>query len=475
MPETTNSTERSGYDIFAPDNRDIQVPLRRSELKDAEASLAENNGILPETVARILAIKPDNEGINRILDLPKLFAFLWIVSNFCVGAFPEIAQLLDFNLPERVGNGLNRFNPDLSGKVGVEHMANILFYLMIASGAAAGINFGMMRHRGRIISALQNQIKPKIAAGELTIEMEEGHSALFAGRSDKCANRLQEGLKPGMAMVYAEVRSGDGQMWIRKDKNKNPDEVSKEFDLGDFDKAGKVIIFPVKEEDTILPGDDGHDMNFAQIRALVTSIDRYCKQNRINSKRIYIVGSSLISETYATRNMTTGKTTKNRDTLAGLIGKLNRGRDENAKIEIVDPTKLVMTKILEITGKKKLRFHCTEESMRRYGKRFQERLALAGHRQNHTGQRTRRKHQNQTMSPKEETITIHYNITDIDSLNLEGEDMSNHVVVLLDPGMKATAIAQGVPEQNILIVPEIVNDELTRLALKKKLPVASAA
>ncbi len=123
-----------------------------------------------------------------------------------------------------------------------------------------------------------------------------------------------------------------------------------------------------------------------------------------------------------------------------MIDMLNKDRDVDRQIKIIDPTELVMRKVIELAKGRDISFVSTEESFRRYGERFFKELTLTGY-----------------VPKSEETVQVVYNISDIPTQTTAS---ITDIVVILDPKMKENLLRRGVPEEHIIIVPDLVTSEL---------------
>jgi hypothetical protein len=282
------------------------------------------------------------------------------------------------------------------------------------------------------IEKYQKIIKDKVGKGELQYSMNQNHTAAFVGAGDELANLIQEKNEPGSFIQYAHNQV-DSNIWKLLKKGANEKEIFKILDNGNFTKAGEVLLMPVKKEDMLLPGKNGHDMNLDEIETMIDILDAYCDKNEIPRKKIIVVGSRDLEQVYGIVTPE-GYKAFSKKSLDGLVYDLKEKR--SAGIEIVDPTKdIILPEIIKIADGKRIIFRGTEESVERYANTFYDTLNKMGYR-----------------ATKNEEIFFDYNINDIPTQTTAG---SEDICAILDPTAKEALLRKGIPEKNILIVPEM--------------------
>lgn len=415
-----------------------QEPLRGAPLDKALKSLRLKNGLDPVTTNRVLNIKADETpGLSKWDKVVPAVLMVGYIGTFTAtrlagGELPtvEIPQILHQALQAVHNLSVNSVRqPTLS-----EHLPFLLLELAASWGAAKTLpNWFKARGRRQQIKEAQGSIRETISRGEFQYNMARGHTATFIGLGDPLADRLQQVKNPDQVMLYSHARI-DNQVWQLLKKDGQQEQIYQALDRGNFQKAGEVLLLPVKYEDMFLPDETGHDMTIDEIATMVNVVDKYSTSRGIPKKKIIIVGSKGMKESYVRRSGM-GQIEESQQTLVELVDEMNQQR-EIADVEIIDPTDIVMRKITALAGGRTIKFVSTKESDERYGRRFYEQLSAINY---------------QPRVP--EVVNIIYNITDTPTGVRAG---MKDIAVILDPSKKQSLQAKGLLEENIIIVPDVI-------------------
>jgi hypothetical protein len=168
----------------------------------------------------------------------------------------------------------------------------------------------------------------------------------------------------------------------------------------------------------------------------------------VDKKRVVIVGRGTMKETYVEKK-SNGEQVVKIQTLSTQTEEQKQSgkyilplKDEMEKergvtTEVVDPTRLVMDKITKLAEGKTISLFGTQSSIERYGDRFDEALAEAGY----------------IATKTDDNVRVIYNLSDDPTvMRAEPDD----VAVILDPNRKQGLIDLGIPEDRIIVVPELV-------------------
>lgn len=324
-----------------------------------------------------------------------------------------------------------------------DHLPYIAFDLAGAWGIISGLRGLLLGRSGKKIEAAQARVIEKITEGLFSYQMAEGHSAVFVGNGDIIGEALQDLLPPDQVMLYAYEKI-TSEVWQHIKRTGRQEEIFESLDRGDFKHAREAVLLPVKDEDMFLPDVKGHDMTLDEIRMMIDIFDTYSLDRNIPLKEVVIIGSKAMSQTYIEAGQLRDglgiDSLRTTIRLDNMIDMLNKDRDVDRQIKIIDPTELVMRKVIELAKGRDISFVSTEESFRRYGERFFKELSLTGY-----------------VPKSEETVQVVYNISDIPTQTTAS---ITDIVVILDPKMKERLLRRGVPEEHIIIVPDLVTAEL---------------
>lgn len=412
-------------------------PLKGQELDRALEGLRTKAGLSPATTNRLLSIEtaeaPGLSNLDKVIPAALMVGYIatFAATRLAGGEFPtaEIPPVLHemlqavHNLSNNAAN-----NPTLR-----EHLPFLFLEAAAVWGAVKTLpDWFRSRGKRQRIKEAQQVSKSEIEKGEFNFDMAPGHTAAFVGAGDPLADRLQTISPPDQFIQYSHAKI-DGKVWQLLRQNAQQEEIFKVFDRGDLKDAGEILLMPVKYEDMFLPDKTGHDMTIDEVASMVNVVDEYCQSRGIPRKKVVIVGSKDMQETYVRRTAAGGKE-ESQKTLAELVAEMNHQR-EGVNVELIDPTEIVMKKITQLAGGRTIEFVSTGESDERYGQRFYERLKSAGYHPN---------------SPDKARIL--YNITDVPTQVQAGRD---DIAVILDPSKKQSLINRGLPEESIIVVPDL--------------------
>ena len=412
-------------------------PLQGSELDGVVSALASKRGLSPDTVQSFLATELEQ---TRVLSK----ADKWIPAGLMVA---HLASLATVNLTGDTLPTIGTLAPAVHELLQAVHNLTVNaanspavrdhlpFLFLEAAGGYGALRtipkWLSLRGKGERAREQQTLARERVASGGMQFKMAEGHTAAFVGGGDWLADRLQEVKPRDQVMQYANLKL-DSSVWQKLPKQGRQEELFDALDRGDFQSAGEVLILPVKEEDMFLPGEEGHDISLDEIQSLVVVLDSYCESRNIDQKRVLIVGRKTMRETYVSRTDQNVFATSS-FTLEERVGAMTANRP---KIEIVDPTEIVIRKIAKLANGRRITTGGTLASDERYGSRFFQALKGIGGYKPANGA---------------EEVKALYNITDIPTEVHVGR---RDIAVILDPSKKQTLLNKGVPEENIIVVPD---------------------
>jgi hypothetical protein len=430
--------------VRVPEKKKELLLLKGKELDQALKNIREEKGLNPATVNRFLSIETSE--VSRLSKLDKVVPLVLMAGYVATFAWTRLnPESLPIQMPPALDQALQAIhnlttNAARSPTVG-EHLPFLLLEAAGIWGATKTIpNWLKARGKSQRIKEAQQTVKEEIDEGRFRFGMAEGHTAAFVGFGDPLADSLQQNKKSDEVMLYSHVKINN-RVWQLLAKNGQQEEIYRVLDRGDFGKAGEVLLLPVKNEDMFLPDKTGHDMTIDEVAAMIDVVDAYCKSRSLSKKRIIIVGSKSMEESYVRRS-NKEKTQESQKTLGGLVDEINQQR-KDGKVEIIDPTEIVMKKIISLASGRNIEFVSTKESDQRYGERFMNLLTTMEYR------------------PKENNnvVRVLYNISDIPTATKAGQ---GDIAVILDPSKEQVLEAKGLPKQNIIIVPDITLQTLSR-------------
>ena len=428
-------------------NNKVETPLKGVELESALAQLSERRGLAPDVVGRFLATDLEQAETLSTADkwIPAGLLAAYVVSravnNVMGDAVPTMGTLSP--VIHELLQSVHNLSVNAAKSPAIrDHVPYVLLELSAGFGALKTLpQWFTLRGKREKAREQQKIVRQKSERGEMKFEMAKGHTAAFVGRGDWLADRLQETKASDQVMQYASMKIGS-RVWQMIQQQGRQEDIFEVLDRGDFRSAGEALILPIKEEDMFLPGEDGHDMSLDEIQNLIEILDSYCKSRGIDQKKVLIVGRKTLRETYVQRKGASSKAIEvDSQTLAERVEEMSRKQRD---IEIIDPTEIVMRKIAALANGRKIVFTGAAASDDRYGERFFQTLKeIIG----------------EEPKSKREKVRVLYNITDIPTEVHVGQ---RDIAVILDSSKKETLLKRGIPEENIIVVPDEILKILDR-------------
>lgn len=428
---------------------ELAKPLKGQELRNVLDSVSKERGLDPKEVDRFLKLDPESARPLGKADIiyPSAAVAVYAVTRAIFATYPDISSGPE--LPLLAHNFLQAIYGLANNSAASVALRDHLPYLSLVLGATWGVKNTLPKWLsgdsfvGKVKGA-QELVTEKISTGEMKYKMGEHHTAAFVGKGDPLADALQKEKGNSMVMKYTDVPIGE-QVWQLVKSNGSQEEIFKALDRADFAKAGEVLILPVKAEDMVLPGPEGHDMSLDEIAAKIKISAEYCKARNIPQKRIVVVGDLDHEEVYSRRTGSRKAETRVK-TLKQLLDETQTDlKSQGMDVEIVkeDPTKDTIAEVARLAGGRKIEYHATRQSDERYGKRFYKELKFVNYK---------------IKSEVQGVSRVFYNITDIPTeMNIDSDD----IAIVLDKSVKERLVAGGFKPENIICPPESMQKKLS--------------
>ncbi|MEK6952076.1 MAG: hypothetical protein AABX29_03605 [Nanoarchaeota archaeon] len=420
-----------------------QKVLKGKELDRVLNDAKKRSPLDPKTVDDLLQIDTERLGLSKADKwVPGALMAAHIATlaavNFFGGDVPPIA-----NMPEALHEVLQAIHNLSVNSAETPALRDHIPYLLLEGagiwGAAKTLpSFLNIRTKRTKIKEAQASVRERIDQGEQAFKMKEGHTAAFVGSGDRTGELLSAEKPEDEVILYASAKL-DSRVWERISSEGLQSELFNSLDRGDFEKAGEVVLFPIKDEDMFLPDNEGHDMTIDEMRALIRMVDDYCEARGIEKKRVIIVGRRTMSETYTDRTQA-GIISEREETLQDLVESISESRQ--AETEIFDPTEVIVQDIITRAQGRQIQYSATSKGDERYGERLIELFKSLGYE-----------------PTKSETLRVLYDITDTPTEErVDTEDLA----VVLDTARKHSLINRGMSPENIIVVPELILENLSR-------------
>lgn len=427
---------------------------KKKKLLSVAAKIRENKKITPEELEEILSFEKNEKETQVISFIKKAAVPVAILTGFLIAVYPQEAQKIASFLP----SWTNLNNNALAGAdyiwniigepVGknniLYHMPNVIFY----SFGILGIKklFDAIDRRTWIdkINDAKEKIQEKLNNGTSELKLKKGHSSLFVGKGDFIAQQFAINPPLNQAVVISESRPLYTNLWNYCSIDSSFDDLKTVIDRVCHENTGEFVFFPVKDDQIFLPGSMSYDLSPHKLDILCQDIRSIEKQNKWETKRIIIVGDRF-HKSYVVSEQKNGKVKNSEDTIS-----LETIAKKYKEITLIDPTDLVLQKVIEIADGRKIAFRATKEGIKEYKHRFYDRLEKLKYR---------------IKKDKKGILTIGYDLfedqTEQQTLSRKIDD---YYPVVLSKAVKDALIRNGYKLKDFIYVPDLVLKNLSKKA-----------
>ena len=416
--------------------------------------ITKNKEITPDEISSLVAFQKPDENTTIF----TWIRHLTIPGSLLVGAlftiFPEIIAQLVLKLPpwtnltprallgadylwDFVGEPVNERNI-------LYHLPNIIFYSFGIVGLKSLIDKIENRTWLEKILYAQTTLLKNIQQGSLNLRMVKGHSLVFVGKGDYIGMQFVLNHSHSNAVTISQVKPAYTNVWNYYDISTSFEGLKDIIQRCDGANAGEYLFFPVKDNSIFLPGESDYDLSPHKLDIICTNIRNVEKEIKMPTKRIVIIGDRYHKSAVYSEDKTS--VVKNSEDIITLESISNKYKN----VTLLDPTDIVIKKIIKIAKGRKIVFRATKEGIKEYKSRFYERLDLLGY----------------AYSAKAKGIlTVGYDIfedqTEQQTLSRKIDD---YFPVVLSKNVKDALLRNGYKRSQFLYVPELVLDTLSDIA-----------
>ena len=410
--------------------------------------------LTPEEIQLLLDFETI-EKESRLTQLLKQVALpLSLVAGFLIGAFPDkTANVVKHmpswtNLPQEALQGIDYLWDiwgDSVGKANIlYHIPNIVLYSVGFFGLKKIFDSIDRRTWKDKVLAAQQTLRDAVNNGNLHLQLKKGHSMLFVGKGDFIGTQFVLSHKPHDAITISESKPSYTTIWNKYDEQTLYDDLKDIVIRSGGENAGEYIFFPVEDDQIFLPGPKAYDLAPHQLDILCGNIRTVEKSLRWKPKRIIIIGDKFHRSFVQSEDKT----------------KIIKHSEDNISIEaiakkyknvtVLDPSDIVLRKIIAIAQGRKIVFRATVEGIREYKQRFYQRLTLLGYKQN---------------TRKKGVLTIGYDLfEDQTEQQTLSRTVDDYFPVVLSKAVRDALVRNGYKQSEFLYVPELVLKTLNKTA-----------
>jgi hypothetical protein len=382
--------------------------------------------------------------------VPLSLAFGFSLATFSRVLDPLIEQLPGWtNLSPELLAGVDYLWSILSNPIEKQNIVYHLPNLVLYSFGIVGIKSLLERLErktwlDKVLDA-QEILKVRVKNGEQNWQMKKGHSLLFVGKGDFIAEQFIEDHDADEVVTIAETQQSFTEVWSQYNVNSVYDSLKTVVERSSGKTAGEYLFFPVKDLSLFLPNEKDYDLSPYKLDILCQNIRSMEREKKWKIKPIIIIGDKFHSSFVQSEDQK--KIIPKSEEEISLLSISQR----YPSIQLLDPTDIVLQKIIEIANGREIVFRATREGLAEYKQRFYKRLHLLGYK-----------------PVKKKILTIGYDLfedqTEQQTLSKKVQD---YYPVVLSASVRDALLRNGYKKDQFLYVPELVLQTITQSADKQ--------
>ncbi|MFA9289403.1 MAG: hypothetical protein ACEQSA_06020 [Weeksellaceae bacterium] len=412
-----------------------------------------NTPLTPQEIKLLQTFEHKNED-NRIISFLKLIAFpasLLAGAAFVIWAeyFDTVVKTLPSwtNLSPSLLAGIDFIWDFIGEPIGraniIYHIPNIILYTFGIAGIKTLID--TIEHRTWLEKVLQAQtaLIQKIQIGKLDLYMKSGHSLLFIGKSDFIGMQFALNHKDDEVVTIAQHKPSYTNIWNYYDISTLYEDLEDVILRSDGSNVGEYVFFPVKDDQIFLPGDTAYDLSPHKLDLIAQDIRIIEKDLKLKPKRMIIIGDKF-HKSFVQSEDEKSLIQNSEDTIS-----LESISKKYKKVTLVDPSDIVVKRIIEIAQGRKIVFRATKDGLKEYKTRFYERLKNLGYK---------------TSVKAKGILTIGYDIfEDQTEQQTLARAVDDYYPVVLSKSVRDSLIRNGYKKSEFIYVPDLVLKELAKI------------
>lgn len=345
---------------------------------------------------------------------------------------PELLAGVDY-LWDFIGEPIGKENS-------IYHLPNVILYTFGFFGIKKIIETVEKRTWLETVMLAQEQLRQSLEEGKQILEMKQDHSILFVGKGDFVAEQFVLEHPIDEAVIVSETKPAFTNIWSCYDLCTLYDDLKKTLFRSDAATGGEYLFFPVQDNHLFLPSADSYDLAPHKLDILIQNIRTIEKEQQWVENRIIIVGDRYHHSSVQT--VDERKVLKDSEEIISLASIAQK----HTQTYLIDPSDLVLKKIIEIAKGRNILFRATKAGINEYKERFYERL-----------------HQLSYTAKLKTTLTVGYDILEDLTEQQTLKKSKNYLPVILSHQVKEAIERNGYARDEYIYVPELVLDELKRL------------
>lgn len=419
--------------------------------------ITEKKNLTPDEVTALLTFDTISKDTKFVATLKRIALPIALGFGFLFSAFPQEFKELTKQLPSWT-------NLSVSLLTGVDYLwdllgepvrkTNLLYHIpniILYSFGFFGIKKLMdaIDRRTWLDSVLNAKkiLSEQITNGTALFLMQEGHSLLFVGKGDFIGMQFVLNHSASETVTISQNKPVYTQFWSYYNIDGFYDDLNQTLIRANAQTAGEYIFFPIKDDQIFLPGEKAYDLPPHKLDILCQNIRTLEKRRAWKAKRIIIIGDKLHKSVVHSEDHKT-IIPQSEDVIS-----LNSITKKYPKVTLLDPSDIVLQKVLTIAKGRKIVFRATKEGITEYKTRFFERLTTLGY---------------HPTKNKKGILTIGYDIfEDQTEQQTLSRTIDDYYPVVLSKNVHDALLRNGYKKDEFLYVPDLVLQKLTEEAKKQ--------
>lgn len=430
------------------------MKYQKKRLLNIAQRVEKNEPLSPDEIEELKGfekIEKENKSI-KFLKSAAVPASLTLGFFFAVfpGFFENLVKMMPSwtNMSDQLLSGVNYLwdligDPIKKNNI-IYHIPNIILYCFGIVGIKLLIDvLDKKTWLDRVLNA-RDKLKTNLDLGRLNLEMREGHSLLFVGGGDFIGMQFCLNQPKDMTVTISQKKPNYTEIWNLYQTDALFDDLKDVIIRSAGKNCGEYVFFPVKDDQIFLPSPAAYDLSPHKLDIICQNIRILEKELGWETKRIILVGDKT-HQSFVQSEDEKNVIKKSEDIISlDSIGK------KYPNVTLIDPTDLVLKKLIEIAKGRKIVFRATKDGIYEYKGRFFNRLKQLGYK----------------LDPKKKgVLTIGYDLfEDQTEQQTLAKKIDDYYPVVLSKAVKDALVRNGYKEQEFIYVPELVLTHLDKIA-----------